>query len=792
MDETIKSPTQSVPETLPSMHVLVVEDDEGLNKLAQRALLGAGFDVLGVLTGAEAIERVMVSPDLVLLLDQQLPDMTGTELIRTLAERGYNVPFVAMTGRGDENVAVEMMKLGASDYLVKGFDLSETLPKIFDRLFKELETKRRLVRAEDALRLSEEQYRFAMEASNDGIWDFNLATNEFSYSDRWGEMLGYAQGDVKDMGCFCDKNTHPDDLERFQETFADYLEGRTDSYDIEFRLRAKGGDYKWIRSRGRIVERDHKGKPVRVVGAHTDISKRKQAEQAQMASEQRLRSLFENMDSGVAVYEARDNGNDFVFMDFNPKAEQISNRKREDVLGRSLRDLFPNIDSSELVIALRRVWESGVNEHLEPFYYQDDISKGWRENHIYRLPTGEVVAIYDDVTKRMQRREELIKAKEVAEAANQAKSEFLANMSHEIRTPLNGIMGMIQLLQSTELDDEQKEYVLDAILSTKRLTRLLSDILDISRVEAGKMVVRAEPFDLSKTIRRVIDLFQLTSKQSGVKLLYHLDPTIPHQIVGDTACLEQVLNNLVGNALKFTEAGSVNVDIHPLPVQHSNECKILFSVSDTGIGIADDKFEMLFDSFTQVSEGYTKQYQGAGLGLAICKRLIDLVGGNMSVDSKLGEGTTFHFSITFGRPDVSPPKPKVIKQKIEPLVKPYKILSAEDDRVSSIALQRQLEKLGHKVTSVSNGHQAVEALRQESFDVVLMDVQMPVMGGVEATQAIRSGEAGEHNKQIPIIALTAFAMIGDKEKFLEVGMNDYAAKPVDIETLRIILGKVLH
>lgn len=400
--------------------------------------------------------------------------------------------------------------------------------------------------------------------------------------------------------------------------------------------------------------------------------------------------------------------------------------------------------------------------------------------------------LFASVVNRMRSQDELMRARDKAVAASKVKSEFLANMSHELRTPLNGVMGMLQLLGGTPLDPEQTECMELALQSCQRLTNLMGDILDMTRIEAGKMQIHPEPFNLMDCLDAVEQVFRPSVSQGNVELRFEIDSQAPQILRGDAPRLQQVLNNLVGNALKFTTAGSVGLKVTLLPSESQNQSRMLFSVTDTGIGIPAERIEGLFEPFIQADGSYRRGFQGAGLGLSIVRRLVELMGGKICVSSEENKGSCFDVYLPFEIVDTPATRPERLVRRMQQAEKTYKALLAEDDRVNQLAAARCLQKLGFEVLSTENGAQALEALQQQAFDVVIMDVQMPVMDGVEATQRIRNAEAGEANKNIPIIAMTAFAMAGDRKRFLDAGMDAYLSKPVAMTDLVRVLNEILH
>ena len=391
--------------------------------------------------------------------------------------------------------------------------------------------------------------------------------------------------------------------------------------------------------------------------------------------------------------------------------------------------------------------------------------------------------IFTDISHRKRHELDLSQAKDAAEAANVAKSEFLANMSHEIRTPLNGIVGILQLFDSHDLSGEQKKLIELANTSAGRLNELLSDILDLARIESGKLSITALPFDPAELRASTLGLFALAAQGKNLNLEFILDRNLPPMLVGDESRLRQVLFNLVGNSLKFTRAGFVRVEVGPLPGGASP--RVLFCVTDTGPGISEHQLGDIFTPFVQGEDSYVRNHQGAGLGLAIVKRIVVLMGGCLCVDSST-DGTTICFSLPMSAPttaQVASQVPARIGAVIGNDLDVLHILLVEDDAVSMFAARRVLEKAGHRVTAATDGSEVLPLLREHDFDLILMDVQLPVMDGLQATAVVRAETSLGDKSRIPIVAMTAYAMSGDREKFLASGMDDYIAKPVSAREL---------
>jgi len=397
-----------------------------------------------------------------------------------------------------------------------------------------------------------------------------------------------------------------------------------------------------------------------------------------------------------------------------------------------------------------------------------------------------------EIVERRAVEAQLITAKEGAEAANKSKSEFLANMSHEIRTPLNGVMGMLQVMEMSPLDDDQKKCLVTARKSSQRLAHLLSDILDLSRIEAGKLVFHETPFRVANLQNALVELFAPAAREKGLDLDFSFGDRMPALLMGDENRLVQILFNLVGNAIKFTGSGTVRVEVAPLPDAAEARPRVLFTVSDTGIGIPGSQLKNIFEPFAQAEGSYTRRFQGAGLGLSIVRKLVKIMHGELCIDSVEGEGTAMYLSLPFKLPDERPgqAEPMAAAGRSPAAGTGPRILFAEDDSVNVTVGNRLLEKSGYAVTTAGDGREVLKLLAGHSFDLILMDVHMPVMDGVEATRRIRA--SGASYADTPIVAMTAYAMAGDKEKFLAAGMNDYIAKPVKLEELKAVIERVLN
>ena len=527
-----------------------------------------------------------------------------------------------------------------------------------------------------------------------------------------------------------------------------------------------------------------------VAALRNDISLRSRLEKELEERQASFRAIVDGSTDGIAIVDL---GNIVRFV--NPAWESMLGCKSGELLGNHF-GITLGLDRSVELPIVRPSGESGTGE------LRVNIT-GW-EGRPARLVSVR------DITERKRSENELREAKDAAEASNLAKSRFLANMSHEIRTPMNGIMGMTDLLLDTEVNSEQREYLSMVGSSADLLHALLNDILDISKIEAGKLELEAAGFNLLVWLRDIVSQMEVRAHHKALQLTYRVQPGVPDALVGDPTRLHQVIANLLSNAIRFTEEGEVSVTVEK-EVETEDEVVLHFILSDTGIGIPEEKRELIFAAFARADSSTTRQYGGTGLGLAISSQLVAMMGGSIWVDSAVGVGSTFHFTALFGKlgthagplydgaARVASQSSEIIKdgdRGSRPTGEAgvgatLKILVAEDNVVNQRVSARILEKRGHTVVLARTGRECLTAFQDQSFDLILMDVQMPEMDGLEATAALREMEK-ETGTHIPIVAMTAHAMKGDEQRFLESGMDAYVSKPVQPQRLLDVIDGLAY
>jgi PAS domain S-box-containing protein len=652
-------------------------------------------------------------------------------------------------------------------------------------------TERR--RMEDELWESRERLHLAKTAAYIGIYDFNISTGTIQWDQLVRNLWGIGPEEPVTYETFI-VGVHPDDRAATQAAVDRALKPTGDGrFHSAYRVvsRADGATH-WVEATGQVSF--EQGHPVRFIGTLQDISDRVRTEQALRESEEKFRAVFEGAVESIYVHDLQGR-----FLDANKKGYERLGYTKEELMRMSPQDIDDNKNKVNELI--QRILKEG-SLTFETVHMRKDGSRFPVEINSQVIQYGggrAILGVVRDITERKvnekalrdlaneledkvnERTSELVQA-------NRAKDEFLANMSHEIRTPLAGVFGITEVLLQHDRSDPVREDLEMIRSSAASVLALINDLLDLSRIERGEIEFINKSCNIRYLIDKLVQQYAMQAREKHIAFEHSVNPEVPEQVLCDPDRLGQVLKNLLFNAIKFTARGSVRLYVQAEEQlgQSDQLTRLSFTVSDTGIGMPKAKINQIFQRFTQLDHSYSKRFAGAGLGLAISKQLVELMGGEISVESEEGKGSTFVFSLELEK--VNPiPKEQLPEITLADLP-PRTVLLAEDNSVNRLFLKRALTSAGHIVDEAENGIVALEKLQGKRFDFVLMDIQMPEMDGIEATRRIRSGKHGRPD--IPIIALTAYAMKGDREKFLEGGMDGYVTKPVDFGELSRVIAEV--
>ncbi len=630
-----------------------------------------------------------------------------------------------------------------------------------------------------ALGESEEKLRMVTSGTKLGLWEWDLANKEFSIDQIGSQMLGYKPEDIFGAENNYISLIHPDDNELLNKVFKDFKKKNSEVFSVEYRVKSKSGKYKWVSCVGVASEFNSEGFPTKTIGFNQDISSRKRVESDLRESENKFRLIFEIENDSMFLVDCQDGR----ILETNDAATILFGYSRTELLQKDFYSLSStserlkkHIEHKKFRVGKERaLLKNGTKCPIEiSFTYFD-----WKDKQV-------VLASIRDVSERIHFEQEIVRAKEKAEESDRLKSAFLANMSHEIRTPLNAIVGFSRLLARKNYEENKRKiFIQDIQVNSNQLLTIINDILDISKIESGQFILNPEPICINNLIQEVHDSLEVTIQNKDLKLFS--DKPLSDELVTiciDDVRLKQVLGNLLNNAIKFTEEGYIHFGYK----QTKND-ELTFFVKDTGIGIAEEKQKVIFEHFRQEDDTTTRRYGGTGLGLSISKSLIELMGGRIWVESVKGEGAEFFVSIPF----------KTVTKKIEEQLCSFNeqnlafgfdgetILICDDHKSSFVFISEMFEGQNVSVIQAKNGEEAINICRENPhINLVLMDIQMGGLNGVQAMKLIK-----RRNADIPIVAQTAFAQKGDRERFMDEGFDEYITKPLDDRDLQSIFKRFL-
>ncbi len=742
--------------------VLLIEDNPGDARLVEIFLAESDLqncEVINKVTLQDGLEVLSAGEEFAaILLDLTLPDSRGIETLEKLAAQFPQNNIIVLTGLADKELGLKAVKAGAQDFLIKGAFDSDLLAK---SLRYSIERNKVLKRLEETQRIA-----------NIGNWEYTPSTGVFNASAEVYRIFG------------CPVQKQPPHWDTLQDSPLYALNEVHDEAAIagdfkkDLKIQQHGGQYRYVF----IQCITHQGEDEMPVfqGIIQDVTERKQAEQEMIKSRERYQEIFTQSKDALFICTL-----DGKFIDFNQATTELFGYSKEELLQLS--------DAHQLYYPVERKNEFLLKLKNQKSIKDYEISVAHKKGEVREcLITANIIVTDDlvgyncllrDVTEQRQA-EKLRKARDLARQSAKMKEQFVASISHEMRTPMNAIFGMSNLLLQMDLEEEQRNLVDSIKSSSEILLGVVNDILEISAIQNGKIVFENLPFDLHELLNNLINVMQYKAQEKDLYLEIIMDPDVPRIISGDKLRLNQVLYNLVGNAIKFTDEGYVKLYIKKL---HDiiDSVQLKFIVEDTGIGIQEDKIDAVFETFTRIHQK-DRVFEGTGLGLSICKNLVELQGGKIGASSIAGKGSSFFFDLIFETAQKLKEATVSNDEYVEPIPADasFRLLLVEDHKMNQLVARKTLERNWRNLhlTIAENGKIAIEMLQEQDFDLVLMDIQMPVMDGYEATHYIRENFPPEKSN-IPILAMTAHAHISKDEKFREYGMDDFVLKPFEPEDL---------
>ena len=813
---------------------LLVVEDQIISATTESAILrNCGYEVKTVLNVKDAVAAIKGEDrfDLVLIDLDRISEIHGTDSAVKIPEI-KNIPVIFIIPSSDMTAVDPVKFIPHYGVVVKGS--GESI------LSSSIEMAIELFQSKKKIETIENTFNQLTESMNEIFWLFDINDKSVVYlSPSYEKIFGRPRRSYYDNTKSFMEVIHPDDRARVKKIIQD-MKNESLPFEYEYRIVRDDGDIRWIRARNKPLF-DQNGKASRFAGIAEDITLNKHAvnelqeKNAELKtlndeirttlikletaneelvltnktlyeSEEKFRNLTESSPVAIMIYQ----GDNFVYT--NSVGVEISGYSKEELFGMNFWD-FVDPEFRHLIRkrGLNRRNSEDFNMSYEFSITAKDGTKKWVSLNgnpvIYNGKPAGMISVIDISAKKIAENELIETNKQLqhaldqarefalaAEAANITKSQFLANMSHEIRTPMNGIIGIISLLLNTELTDEQKKFVDIMQSSGDNLLTIINQILDLSKIESQKFELDVHDFNLHIAMYDIIEMLAVKAGKKDLAFNFTIGNDVPCSLRGDSGRIRQVVLNLSYNAIKFTEKGSVNVDVGVV-TESETGVKLKFEINDTGIGIPEEHVKELFVPFMQVDGGMNRKYGGTGLGLAISKKIVELMDGEIGVERNENNGSLFWFTVVVGKQNRFE-MPLKETDNIDNIINiekgAAKILIVEDNKTNQFVAKTMLKNLGFEADLALTGFECLDALKEKDYNMIFMDCQMPELDGFETTKKIRSGEAGKKNNDILIIAFTAHAMGGDREKCINSGMNDYVAKPVKMKDLDALLKRWLN